>query len=52
MLLKVLIYAYRQQLYSSRKIAKALRENINFMWLSRNAANPTFTPSTAFGGLS
>src|SRR5512133_3514961 len=34
MLLKVLIYAYSQQIYSSRKIAKALRENIHFMWLS------------------
>jgi len=36
MLLKVLIYAYTQQIYSSRKIAKALRENIYFMWLSGN----------------
>jgi transposase len=36
MMLKVLIYAYTQQLYSSRKIAKALRENIYFMWLSGN----------------
>ena len=25
---------YSQQIYSSRKIAKALRENIHFMWLS------------------
>jgi transposase len=36
MLLKVLVYAYTQQLYSSRKIAKALRENIYFMWLAGN----------------
>ncbi len=36
MLLKVLVYAYTQQQYSSRKIAKALRENIYFMWLSGN----------------
>jgi transposase len=36
MLMKVLVYAYTQQLYSSRKIAKALRENIYFMWLSGN----------------
>ena len=36
MLLKVLVYAYTQQMYSSRKIAKALRENIYFMWLSGN----------------
>jgi len=34
MLLKVLVYAYSQQTFSSRKIAKALRENIHFMWLS------------------
>jgi len=36
MLLKVLIYAYTQKIYSSRNIAKALRENINFMWLAGN----------------
>lgn len=36
MLLKVLVYAYTQQIYSSRKISKALRENIYFMWLSGN----------------
>lgn len=35
MLLKVLIYAYIQGIYSSRKIAKALQENIMYMWLSR-----------------
>jgi transposase len=34
MLLKVLIYGYTQRIYSSRRIAKALRENIHFMWLS------------------
>ncbi len=34
MLMKVLVYAYSQQIYSSRQIAKALRENVNFMWLS------------------
>ncbi len=34
MMLKVLVYAYTQQTFSSRKIAKALRENIHFMWLS------------------
>ena len=36
MLLKVIVYAYTQKLYSSRQIAKALRENIHFMWLSGN----------------
>ena len=34
MMLKVLIYAYSQQIYSSRNIGKALRENIHFMSLS------------------
>ncbi len=34
MLLKVIIYAYLRNLYSSRKIEQALRENIHFMWLS------------------
>ena len=33
MLLKVLIYAYIMRIYSSRRIAKALREDINFMWI-------------------
>jgi transposase len=36
MLLKVLIYAYTQKIYSSRRISKALRENIHFMWLAGN----------------
>lgn len=34
MLTKVIIYAYTQRIYSSRQIAKALRENIPFMWLA------------------
>lgn len=34
MLLKVLIYGYLNNIYSSRKIAQQLRENIPFMWLS------------------
>ena len=36
MLLKVIVYAYADKIYSSRKIAKATRENINFMWLTGN----------------
>jgi transposase len=36
MMLKVLVYGYTQRLYSSRKIARALRENVHFMWLSGN----------------
>jgi len=34
MLLKVIIFAYCEKIYSSRKIEKALKENIHFMWLS------------------
>ena len=34
MMLKVLVYAYIEKIFSSRKIAKALMENINFMWIS------------------
>ncbi len=34
MLLKVLVYAYITNTYSSRKIEEALQSNIHFMWLS------------------
>ncbi len=34
MMLKILIYSYAVGTFTSRKIAKQLRENINFMWLS------------------
>lgn len=34
MLLKVLIYSYLSNIYSSRKMEAALKENIHFMWLS------------------
>lgn len=50
MMLKVLIYAYTQQIYSSRKIAKALRENIYFMWLSGNS-HPDFHTINRFRGV-
>lgn len=36
MLLKVLVYAYSDKIFSSRQIAKATRENINFLWLTGN----------------
>ena len=36
MLLKVIVYSYTQRIYSSRQIAKSLRENIYFHWLSGN----------------
>ena len=33
-LIKILIYSYLRNLYSSRKIEQALGENVHFMWLS------------------
>ena len=33
-LLKILVYSYLRNLYSSRKIEQALGENVHFMWLS------------------
>ncbi len=37
MLLKVMVYAYLRNIYSSRKIEEALHENVHFMWLSGGA---------------
>ncbi|MDA8685844.1 transposase [Robiginitalea sp.] len=34
MTLKVMVYAYMNNTYLSRKVEKAMRENITFMWLS------------------
>jgi transposase len=34
MLLKVLVYGYLENCFSSRKLEKAIRENILFMWLA------------------
>lgn len=34
MLLKVLVYAYINNIYSSRKIEEAVAQNIHYMWLS------------------
>lgn len=49
MMLKVLVYAYTQKIYSSRKIAKALRENIHFMWIS-GENRPDFRTINDFRG--
>lgn len=34
MLLKVVVFGYTQQIYSARRLAKAVREQIPFMWLA------------------
>jgi len=49
MMLKVLVYAYSQRVYSSRQIAKALRENVYFMWISGNS-RPDFRTINRFRG--
>jgi transposase len=49
MLLKVLVYAYAEKIYSSRRIAKALRENIYFMWISGDN-QPDFRTINDFRG--
>lgn len=38
LLLKLLIYGYVQRIYSSRRLAKATREQIPFMWLAAGSA--------------
>lgn len=47
MMVKVIVYAYSQRIYSSRRIAKALRENIYFMWISGNST-PDFRTINRF----
>ena len=47
MLLKVLTYGYIEKIYTSRTIAKALKENIYFMWLS-GMSTPDFTTINNF----
>ncbi len=49
MMLKVMVYAYAEKLYSSRWIAKAFRENVNFMWLS-SGNRPDFRTINDFRG--
>ncbi len=47
MLLKVLVYAYLSKVYSSRRIAKVLLEDVNFMWLSATQC-PNFCTTNEF----
>jgi transposase len=49
MLLKVLIYAYLKNIYSSRQIEESLKENIHFMWLS-GMSNPDHNTINRFRG--
>lgn len=47
LMLKLLVYAYTQRIYTSRQIAKALRENVNFMWLA-GGSRPDFRTLNRF----
>jgi transposase len=49
MLLKILVYAYAEKIYSGRQIAKAVRENIPFMWIS-GGNQPDFRTINRFRG--
>ena len=49
MMLKILVYAYCKKIYTSRKIAEALEENIHFMWLS-GEQTPDFRTLNDFRG--
>lgn len=49
MLIKVLFYAYLSNIYSCRKIERALHENIYFMWLSGNST-PDYRTINYFRG--
>jgi transposase len=49
MMLKVYLYSYTQKIFSSRRIAKGLRESIPFMWLSGNN-RPDFRTINYFRG--
>lgn len=47
MLLKVIVYGYLNNIYSGRKIAVAVEENINFMWLA-GMSRPDFRTINIF----
>jgi len=49
MLLKVLFFAYFNNIYSCRRMAQALEENIHFMWLS-GGSTPDFRTINDFRG--
>lgn len=47
MLLKVLLYAYSVKIYTGRRIARALRQDVNFMWLA-GMSRPDFHTINSF----
>jgi len=49
MMLKVLIYAYCNKIYSCRNIAKELQQNVHFMWLAAQQ-RPDFRTINSFRG--
>jgi len=49
MMIKVLFFSYLSNIYSCRKIERALHENIHFMWLS-GCATPDFRTINYFRG--
>jgi transposase len=49
MMVKVLFYSYLSNIYSCRKIERALQENIHFMWLS-GCSTPDFRTINYFRG--
>ena len=50
MMLKVLFYAYMNNIYSCRKIGKQMKENVHYMWLSGNQT-PDFRTINNFRSL-
>jgi len=49
MLIKILFYAYLSNIYSCRRIERALQENIHFMWLSGHSS-PDYRTINYFRG--
>jgi len=47
MMLKIILYAYSSQIYSCRQIAKAIRQDVTFMWLA-GMQRPNFNTINRF----
>jgi transposase len=50
MMLKAIVYAYSQKIYSGRRIAQALRQDINFMYLT-GSQMPSYRSVNRFRGV-